>query len=571
MNTIYRAIGAPHSIHRTFFWVGLSLNVGLLVLSISAHQFNNHLSTIANNGLIYNKLDHKLSWVGQLFAQARYRLDHISHTQGTPVDVNPEIKELFQELATIKQELDRLPPPINDPSHNMSRMSHDLEKVLIEGRTYIEQMNRQVGSIIDPIVHSPQFKQVEEQIKREVESVREGLEGHVADGLRQQEAIFSDTKNVLLTIQLLMLPLSIGFGFLFLRWVVTPIKEVEQQMAALSMGKGDLSSVIKPPKGELAGLAIQYNRLLLKLSGMMAETGGVAGFLRSASAGLAEDTTQTRAGLTGQEQEVDMVSQKLLTMEHEINGIAQNVAEVAREAEAAREANESSQGVMQHMVTSMRALDAESGTNLSQIEAVASSVGAIGSIVEVIRNIAEQTNLLALNAAIEAARAGESGRGFAVVADEVHNLANRTQTSTNEIETMIKALVSNTTGTLGAMERGRQHAAKTLSEVESMVGPMQEIGQRTHHIANLTNDVNDAITRQAQGMGDINNHATNLKSTTQQAEINAASMEQLSQQLLEQVADLAAILHHFNVAIPEVAISRATPTTGTASDDITFF
>jgi methyl-accepting chemotaxis protein len=85
----------------------------------------------------------------------------------------------------------------------------------------------------------------------------------------------------------------------------------------------------------------------------------------------------------------------------------------------------------------------------------------VGKIAEVIQDITDETNLLALNAAIIAAQAGEHGKAFSVVAEEIRGLAERTSSSTKEINDLVRAVQKNVANvddsmkkSLGSVERG---------------------------------------------------------------------------------------------------------------------
>lgn len=147
-----------------------------------------------------------------------------------------------------------------------------------------------------------------------------------------------------------------------------------------------------------------------------------------------------------------------------------------------------------------------------------------------ITSIAEETNLLSLNASIEAARAGEQGRGFAVVAAQIQKLAEQSNESAHQIETITDSLIADS-----------EKAVSIMGEVKEIMAKQSEHVTKTDEIftqvkTGIDSSI-DGVTRIAEKTRQMDEARVNVvdvvQSLTAIAEENAASTEETSASVTE--------------------------------------
>ena len=299
---------------------------------------------------------------------------------------------------------------------------------------------------------------------------------------------------------------------------------------------------------EIGKVAIAYNHLIGQFKAIIESIHESNKKLAHEATSLAQITEQTKVGAGRQQQETESVATATTEMSQTVDEVAQNASQAANAAQSADEqACEGNRLVTDMMGSTNQLADQLSGAG-AIINRVESDSNAIGAVLDVIRGIAEQTNLLALNAAIEAARAGDQGRGFAVVADEVRSLAQRTQESTAEIQSMILQLQGGSNEAVTAMKLGQEQVQSTVKMADLTSEALTSIGKAIIVIRDMNTQIATATEEQSSVAQEITSNVVNISEVSRASVEAMEQLSQSSQDLTKMAKDMSLQVAHFKIA-----------------------
>lgn len=234
---------------------------------------------------------------------------------------------------------------------------------------------------------------------------------------------------------------------------------------------------------------------------------------------------QTNTNIISLQTDTEMVATAIHEMTANVSEVARNTEQSAQSTKDTKANTTTGKQVIENIINSTNELSNNISNAATVTHELQEKSNDIGMILEVIKTIAEQTNLLALNAAIEAARAGEQGRGFAVVADEVRTLAQRTQESTREIETVIDQLQKKSLKATTVMEESCAMAQANSDLAHQGGESLDNIVKQVDTIVEMNTQIACAVEEQSAVSEEINK---NITSINEMARENATGAQQIT-------------------------------------------
>jgi methyl-accepting chemotaxis protein len=373
-------------------------------------------------------------------------------------------------------------------------------------------------------------------------------ESEMDDDATRSAEEFAESRNIMLTVTAIAIAISIFLAFYIAQNISGSLQTLLGRLEDIAEGEGDLTIVVDDSaKDETGDLARAFNKFVAKIRKVISEVTDSSDQLSAAAEELSAVSQVTGQGVVNLSAEIEQVATAMNEMTVTVQDVSNNATTASSSAVEANAHAEKGGDIIRKTVASVGLLTGEINKSSEDIHKLKVDSDNISSVLDVIKSIADQTNLLALNAAIEAARAGEQGRGFAVVADEVRSLAQRTQQSTSEIETMIDKIQTGTGNVVASMNKSHEQALKVVEEIDETGNVLTLITSSIVSINDMNCQIATAAEQQSSVAEEINRNVVNVQNLTVQSSASTSQVSTTSHELAKLGEGLTSQIRQFQV------------------------
>jgi methyl-accepting chemotaxis protein len=339
----------------------------------------------------------------------------------------------------------------------------------------------------------------------------------------------------------------------FRRSVLNPINELVVVMRDIASRKADLTRRLESRRtDELGEVAMWFNSFMDNIQKIV---GSTLGLIDQMSTSL-EELSSTAQELSATADEINSTVQTfthdLQKQEEEtsatttsIDKVATTLLEITHKAEQSSDVFAQTKDVskrggetVQQSVQKINAIAQSMDVIEERMRHLNSSLSDIAGFVETIQGIASQTNLLSLNAAIEAARAGDTGRGFSVVAEEVRKLAENAASASQQIQSLINQIQTETRETGEATRLGSQAVQSGRDTIHLAGSSLDEIMKTANQSASISVTISNELNQQSDALKDMMKRVRKVQSL---GNSNFTAAQTMAASLEEQTASLEQI------------------------------